>query len=578
MRRWILGCLALFLVAMPATSGKKLKYNDKEKEFLNLVDLIITLEERKVFRKKLTTHRERDQFMELFWAKRDPDLTDNHNPFRTEWMARRDYVITHFKDHEFRQTSINKGELFMLLGPPSDKSHLVDLSLMGPGYRNRYTRFPPELWVYDDPPFDYKRRKLKVQFIATSAFGEYVAITDRLTDHFLRNIKFKFIHHPDLEEAPLNAYASADYQTGTVELTGEGAPRVVAVTEPDYASPAAPPPVAAPTVNTSTSATAVETGTESTVAVATPPKNPVAVPVPVTAPKPIDKSKVTIAPPKTEKLVVPSTLSNAVAKTSAVTYDKNAGNEVELRARSSYFKSGTDKRLLLGRLGFPLNNVDFTYEENEYTVGFQLDFHLFGRTGKALHGDSLRTEVAMPSKRALKKRTTWFSKEFAVIVPGDRYTLKAQLTELGSGRVSYLEMPIEVPPLRDDPHATELVFMDPNVNPGNAKFNIRGKPYNLRLSHDSKKGDRIYPVTELINVNSADQISTIEIQAINDSAEVVKTWDLYTGEMTNTNHGSFLLHPVLNTKVLDKGTYTLRIEVAMENGDLLLSEAPLTLD
>ena len=579
MRRWTWGILVLLLIALPAYCGKKLKYNDKEKMFLDTVDLLITLDERKVFKKKLTTHHERDRFIELFWARRDPDLTDNVNTFRSEWYARIDYVITHFKDWEYRQQSLNKGELFLLLGEPTKKSSLVDLSLMGPGYRNRYTRFPPELWTYEDPPFDYKRKRLKVQFIATSAFGEYVAITDPLTEHFLRTVKFKFIVNPELEEAPLYALSSTNYQT--VDLSGENATPVMSVTAP------------AETAEMEDDGEIVAANTMPTSA---PPVTIADRPAPATVPPPAkvvrshpprpsvpprdddddDEPRVT-APPKTETLVVPSTLSAASSKSPSIPYDRNAGNQAGLCGLTSFFKSGTDRQLLLGRIGFPLSGVEFQYINDQYLVPFQLDYHLIDNSGKALQGESLRTEVAMPSKRAINKRTSWFSQEFALVVPSDRYTLKAQLTELNSGRISYLEVQVEVPPQRDEPYATDLVFMDPNVNPEFAKFNIRGKPYNLLLDKDGQVGDRIYPVTELVNITSDTQISTIEVQALDSQGKITQTWDLFSGELTNTNHGSFLLHPGINTSSLKAGSYTLRIEVALTSGAILISEAALIL-
>ncbi len=583
MKRFILCLLAVLLIVSPADAGKKLKLNDKEKDFLSKVDLIITHEERKAFNAK-TTHYERDQYIELFWAKRDPDLTDNVNSFRTEWMARYDYTKAHFKDHEFRQTSMNQSELFLLLGPPKQKSYLVDISLLGAGYRNRYTRYPPELWVYDNPGYDYKRKQLKVQFVPTSAFGEYVAMTDQLTDFFLRNLKYRLIANPDLEDAPLNPISSADYQVGGEPALSIGeddqeedegvdevpAPAPARSTEvargDEPARNGAPAPQAAVT-----EAAAQKPAAEPTVAPA-PPK-PAAAVAKLEA-KPVPPPVAT--GPTTSSLAVPSTLS--ASANAALAFDRTAQNLVGLDVNTGYFRSGADKRLLLGRVGFPLNQVTFDYVKEQYVVPFELDYRLVGDDGAVLHSDSFRTEVSLPSKSVLQRRTTWFSREFAVIAPGDRYRLEVQLTELNSGRVSFYEQAVEVPPLRDEPQATALVFMDPNVNPEFAKFNIAGKPYNLMLGNEISAGERLFPVTELVNVTADSQISTIQIQAFQKGvAAPVKTWDLFSGEMTN-NHGSFLLHPVISTRDLAKGEYVMRFEVALASGDLLLSEATFVLN
>lgn len=583
MTRFILGLLAVLLMASPVLAGKKLKLNEKEKEFLHMVDYLITNQERKEFNSK-TTHYERDQYIELFWAKRDSDLTDNVNTFRTEWLARFDYAKAHFKDYEFRQTSMNQTELFLLLGPPKQKSFMVDISLVGAGYRNRYLRYPPELWTYDNPGFDFKRRQLKVQFVPTSAFGEYVALTDQMTEHFLRNLKYRLLVNPELEEAPLNPISSADYQVGgstdsadNEALTDEDdddlrkpltvpAPRetpapdrpvAARVPAPKPEAPAPQPDVVAPSP-----AVAVARQPAKEVKPADPPT--------VATPPPVNTG------PATSSLAVPSTLSSSTGP--AMAFDRTANNHAGLDANTGYFKSGADKRLLLGRVGFPLNNVEFAFVKEQFVVPFQLDYRLVSDVGVVLHSESYRTEVSLPSKSVLQRRTTWFSREFAVIAPGDRYRLESQLTELNSGRVSFWEQVVEVPPLREEPQATALVFMDPNVSPEFAKFNIAGKPYNLMLGNVFAVGERMFPVTELVNVSSDSQISTIQIQAfLKGSTTPAKTWDLFSGEMTH-NQGSYLLHPVIATRDLAKGEYLMRVEVALASGDLLLSEAPFVLN
>lgn len=577
MKRFIQCLLLVLLMVSPALAGKKLKFNDKEKDFLSKVDLIITHQERKEFTSK-TTHYERDQYIELFWAKRDPDLTDNVNSFRTEWMARYDYTKAHFKDYEFRQNSLNQSELFLLLGPPKQKSYLVDISLVGAGYRNRYTRYPAELWVYDNPGYDYKRKQLKVQFVPTSAFGEYVAVTDQLTDHFLRNLKYRLIANPELEDAPLNPISSADYQVGGGPAVSIGEDELEEDDSVDQVPAPASPARSAQVAPSQQPARDGAPPPQAT-ASATPAPAP-AVPKPVAVVAKAAEAKPVPAPastgPTTSSLAVPSTLSASAATTLA--FDRTAQNLVGLDVNTGYFRSGADKRLLLGRVGFPLNHVDFDYVKEQYVVPFELSYRLVGDDGSVLYTDTFRTEVSLPSKNVLQRRTTWFSREFAVIAPGDRYRLEAQLTELNSGRVSFMEQAVEVPPLREEPQATALVFMDPNVNPEFAKFNIAGKPYNLMLGNEISAGERLFPVTELVNVTADSQISTIQIQAfLKGGATPVKTWDLFSGEMTN-NHGSFLLHPVISTRDLAKGEYVLRFEVALASGDLLLTEAAFVLN
>ncbi|MDJ0841453.1 MAG: GWxTD domain-containing protein, partial [Acidobacteriota bacterium] len=208
--RW-LGLVIITVLACGSLSARD-KLNAEEREWLRMVDPIITAKERKAFRKKMKTHEDRRRFIRLFWAKRDPDLDDNVNPFRKEYLARYDYVLTHYETRRRPYQEFTRGSLFLLLGKPEIKRNFVDWSLLGPGYRNPFFEYPPELWIYKEPGFNYKRRQLKVQFIPVNSFGDYAAVTDRISDFWLRDLKNKLIEHPELDEPPVNVTEQDDYQ------------------------------------------------------------------------------------------------------------------------------------------------------------------------------------------------------------------------------------------------------------------------------------------------------------------------------------------------------------------------------
>jgi len=591
---------ATFTLILPAFGGTPL--TREEKEWLRQVNPLITLQERKIFRKRLNTPQERKAFVELFWAKRDEDLSDNENPFRREYLARYDYVITHFKAERGLFQEFTRRDIFLLLGKPSELSNRIDFGLMGPGYRNAFHQHEPELWIFDNPGFGYRRDKLKIQFVPTTSFGDFVGVTDRLSSHWLQQLKFKLIINPDLEHAPVQA-TSDDYQV--VELSGEDldddfadddadddedeeAPAAASATAslgPDRAQP----------VQTGSAGTApdpAESGSIDEVAGAA------AENAPSPAAQPAPDSQ-TLRPAGGEavtggELAVPAlpadrpvrgdileTELNVPSKTTVLAeeqanfhFDTAAANPLTLRGRTAHFKSGTDRVLVLGRIGFPLDKLRFTTTPEGYLAPFTLHYQMTDSSGKTVLADSIRQEMKVPDKRAIERGNVYYSEAFAVLLAGDRYDLRVQVSEGDGTRTSFFEKMVEVPPTDNMTITTsDLVLMDPNVNPERAKFKVQGTPFHLRLTDRFRIGERLYPVVEIVNLPEDEEIGNIRIQAFKDGA-LVHAWNLYEEEITNTNQNSLLLHPTLNTNALGVGAYLLRFEMELTNGDLMLAEAP----
>lgn len=208
------GVLLFLLWVSPLLAGT-LKLNEEEKQWLATVRLIMTRDEEKAF-KKLPTHEQRQTFMEWFWARRDPDLSEPGNPFKEEYFARIDYVVAQFKEFPTAAPKTDRGYVYMLLGPPTRVEPRADYMIVGFNYRNPYPHFPPELWIYENLPFKTGKRTARVQMIAVNSFGDYTAITDSQVEHLLRTIKYDFIIHPDLEAAPSEQGLAMDLQGAEV--------------------------------------------------------------------------------------------------------------------------------------------------------------------------------------------------------------------------------------------------------------------------------------------------------------------------------------------------------------------------
>lgn len=586
--RLILVLIALVSLNLDVAARDRL--NDSEKEWLRMVDSIITNKERREFRKKLKTRAERREFIRLFWAKRDPDLDDDKNPFRSEFLARWDFVQTHYNRTRRPYQEFTRATIFLLLGKPSEKRNFVDWSLLGPGYRNPFFEYPPELWTYAEPPYDYKRPKLRVQFIPVNSFGDYAAVTDRITDFWLRDLKNKMIVHPELTEPPPTSRDVDDFQflvnaeqrrQDSPQPLDVPAPTTVSVDEEDDEDALEVPEVPSVEVTDENLNAADEQAgtltTEGTVSLTKAETVEVGETVNVDAPRGTTLPG-TAAMPEVEEteLSVPATTVDEPGTTINV-FNRDAGNPMEIQAKLAFFKSGSERSLVIARIGFPLKNLGFQLVESNYRAPFMLDYTLMDSRGVRVAGDGLSDDLLLPSKRIFQDPNRYYSLEFAVILVPDLYTLRVQLKDENTDKVSYFETKLEVP--RPNPNKillSNLSLMDPNVNPEDARFSIRGTPYNLDIAARYAQGERLYPVVELLNLDNLDEVAYIEIQALR-NGEAVQAWDLYSEELTETNQRSILLHPVLDTRLLSPGDYSLRFEIELNNGELLLSETAFNL-
>ena len=110
---------------------------------------IIAPDEKAVFG-KLTTAEEKEQFIEQFWYRRDPDPGSAANEFKAEHYRRLAYANERFKSGGPGWRS-DRGRVYIIHGPPDDiESHPSGGTIDRPANEGggQVTTYPFEVWWY----------------------------------------------------------------------------------------------------------------------------------------------------------------------------------------------------------------------------------------------------------------------------------------------------------------------------------------------------------------------------------------------------------------------------------------------
>ncbi|HYJ89666.1 MAG TPA: GWxTD domain-containing protein [Pyrinomonadaceae bacterium] len=194
--RWfVLTLLVFVLSALPALAQKGDK-NDKKndtpdtdvsnkvrnvkpelktayKKWLNEdVPYIITKDEKKAFM-ALQTDEERENFIENFWRRRDPNPDTEENEFREEYYERIAYANEHYTSG-IPGWKTDRGRIYIMWGKPDEiESHPSGGAYDRPSYEGggSTTTYPFEIWWYRhlDGPGD----GVEIEFVDPTGTGEY---------------------------------------------------------------------------------------------------------------------------------------------------------------------------------------------------------------------------------------------------------------------------------------------------------------------------------------------------------------------------------------------------------------------
>ena len=159
---------------------KKKKEKDLQKELLPVykewlngpVSYIITPEERSAFL-HLETNEERENFIENFWERRNPDPSSPENSYKEEYYRRVAYTNEHYSSG-IPGWKTDRGRIYLMWGPPDETdSHPAG----GP-----YTRTPEEgggetsTYPFEDWRYRYLPgigENVELEFVDPSGSGEY---------------------------------------------------------------------------------------------------------------------------------------------------------------------------------------------------------------------------------------------------------------------------------------------------------------------------------------------------------------------------------------------------------------------
>jgi GWxTD domain-containing protein len=142
------------------------------------VPYIITAEERAAF-KKLSTDEEREQFIEQFWERRNPNPGSPENEFKEEYYRRIAYANEHYASG-IPGWRTDRGRIYIMYGPadeveqhPSGGTYMTDPNetpYQGPD-SSTMTTYPFERWRYRY--IDGIGTNVELEFVDPTMTGEY---------------------------------------------------------------------------------------------------------------------------------------------------------------------------------------------------------------------------------------------------------------------------------------------------------------------------------------------------------------------------------------------------------------------
>jgi GWxTD domain-containing protein len=145
-------------------------------DFLSKVDYIITKEERKIFLELPESGR--DDFIEEFWDRRDPDPDTARNEFRLEYEDRVAKAEAMFHGEGRPGWKTDRGRIFILFGPPHERLT----------YPMDSAGFCREVWYYGAFPVIFIDEHCSGYFVMTAINLEHLQELNIAQGHFQKTI------------------------------------------------------------------------------------------------------------------------------------------------------------------------------------------------------------------------------------------------------------------------------------------------------------------------------------------------------------------------------------------------------
>jgi GWxTD domain-containing protein len=192
----------------PAEPVSLLEWDESPAGFL------MTKDEEKAW-KKIETEAEARAFIELFWAKRNPDPTSAFNPFKAEFENRVRYADEQYGWEKQRGALTDRGRVLILMGPPhysenrfpTETVERIEDRAVG----TDEVRANAKLWYYDPQQlpeaFGIKGSRLVFVFYEQKAESNYFTLDRSHQDatmalRAMSKAPEVYVLHPDLKKVP----------------------------------------------------------------------------------------------------------------------------------------------------------------------------------------------------------------------------------------------------------------------------------------------------------------------------------------------------------------------------------------
>ena len=175
---------------------------------------LLTKKEKKEW-SKITTDAAAERFIELFWARRNPEKNNPFNAFKADFEARVRYADEHFAYRGTRGALSDRGKVLLLMGgPEASERRAPNENVMGASSGAAATdalRGRMEQWVYD-PALLPKGFKVKGARVYFTFYEERIDSNRFVLDrsnreamkavHILAEAPEVLLLHPDLQQIP----------------------------------------------------------------------------------------------------------------------------------------------------------------------------------------------------------------------------------------------------------------------------------------------------------------------------------------------------------------------------------------
>lgn len=182
-----------------------------------VVPYIITPAEKEVFL-RLGTEKERGDFIESFWRKRDPNPSTSDNEAKLEYYRRIAQANKLFSTSGIAGWRTDRGRIYILLGPPKEVQR--DFSSKASGL-SAFTG-PKETWQYWDLPNPKLPYNMEFVFVDRFGTGSYVLDQSLRTDRGRNTpldpagVTFQFDAMENLSEALKNPFENLGNLKGVI--------------------------------------------------------------------------------------------------------------------------------------------------------------------------------------------------------------------------------------------------------------------------------------------------------------------------------------------------------------------------